>query len=159
MRSAFMLLASLVLTLPALPARATITVLNQWHLGEADAGATAGGAGAATTVDSVGGVSLSKVGAPTYASDVPVRIGSNLSMAFNGSADEYMNSAALASTLTDNFGIEAWVKSDGVTTGNASVAYNGNSSTSGWGIYRLGANYGMLYGGNFLMGVSPISTL
>lgn len=150
--------ASLVLVAAALPAQATITVLNQWHLGEADAGATAGGAGAASTVDSIGAFNLNKVGAPTYVSDVPPRIGSTLSMAFNGTTDEYSNTTAVASTLTDNFGIEAWVKSDGSTSGNATIAYNGNTSNAGWGIYRLGANYGVLYGGNLGAGVSPIST-
>lgn len=150
--------ASAVLAFAALPAQATITVLNQWHLGEADAGASAGGAGAAATVDSAGAFNLNKVGAPTYASDVPPRIGSTLSMAFNGTTDEYMNTTGVASTLTDNFGIEAWVKSNGSTGGNATVAYNGNTSTSGWGIYRLGADYGLLYGGNIGANVSPIST-
>ena len=148
MRNAATLIASLVLGIAAVPAQATVTVLNQWHLGEADAGASAGGAGAATAVDSVGGFNLNKVGTPAYAADVPANIGSNLSMAFNGTTDEYMNSSGVASTLTDNFGIEAWVKSDGNTTGNGGIAYNGNTSTSGWGLYRLGASYGMLYGGN-----------
>ncbi|HSM99942.1 MAG TPA: LamG domain-containing protein, partial [Rudaea sp.] len=134
-------------------------MLNQWHLGEADSGASAGGAGAAATVDSVGGFNLNKVGAPTYSSDVPSRIGSTLSIVFNGSADGYLNASGVASTLTDNFGIEAWVKSNGSTAGNAAIAYNGNSSNAGWGIYRLGANYGLLYGGNLGFGVSPISTV
>ncbi|MDE2083793.1 MAG: LamG domain-containing protein [Xanthomonadaceae bacterium] len=158
MRSLPMVFAGLVLTIAVLPAQATVTVLNQWHMGEADAGATAGGAGAASTVDSVGAFNLNKVGAPTYASDVPPRIGSTLSMAFNGTTDEYNNTTAVASALTDNFGIEAWVKSNGSTTGNAAIAYNGNTSTAGWGIYRFGANYGVLYGGNIGAPVTPIST-
>lgn len=157
MRNAMMLAFAGCALVAALPAQATITVLNQWHLGEADAGASAGGAGAATTVDSVGGFNLSKVGAPTNSSDVPPRIGSTLSMAFNGTADGYNNSTGVASTLTDNFGIEAWVKSNGNTAGNATIAYNGNTSNAGWGIYRLGGNYGALYGGNLGAGVSPIS--
>ncbi len=158
MRQVLPVFASLALAAAALPAQATITVLNQWHMGEADAGASAGGAGAVATVDSVGGFNLNKVGAPTYASDVPPRIGSTLSLAFNGTTDEYNNTTAVASALTDNFGIEAWVKSNGSTTGNATIAYNGNTSSAGWGIYRLGANYGVLYGGNLGAGVSPIST-
>ena len=157
MRSLPMVFAGLALAV-ALPAQATITVLNQWHLGEADAGASAGGAGAAATLDSVGGFNLNKVGAPTYSSDVPSRIGSTLSLAFNGTTDEYMNTSGVASTLADNFGIEAWVKSNGSTSGNAAIAYNGNTSTSGWGIYRLGADYGLLYGGNIGASVTPIST-
>jgi hypothetical protein len=158
MRNAATLIASLVLGIAAVPAQATVTVLDQWHLGEADAGASAGGAGAAATVDSVGGFNLNKVGTPVYAADVPANIGSNLSMAFNGTTDEYMNSSGVASTLTDNFGIEAWVKSDGNTTGNGGIAYNGNTSSAGWGIYRFGGSYGLLYGGNIAANVSPIST-
>ena len=157
MRSVAAVLAGVVLGVAVLPAQATITVLNQWHLGEADAGASAGGAGAAATVDSVGGFNLNKVGAPTYSSDVPSRIGSTLSMAFNGTNDEYMNASGVASTLTDNFGIEAWVKSNGSTAGNAAIAYNGNTSNAGWGIYRGGSNYGFLYGGITLTGLTPIS--
>ena len=130
MRNASALIASLALGVVTMPAQATITVLNQWHLGEADAGAAAGGAGAAATVDSVGGFNLSKVGTPTYSADVPANIGSNLSLAFNGTTDEYMNSSGVASTLTVNFGIEAWVKSNGSTSGNAAIAYNGNTSTA-----------------------------
>src|SRR5690348_6507260 len=106
MRNASALIASLALGVVTMPAQATITVLNQWHLGEADAGAAASGAGAAATVDSVGGFNLNKVGTPAYAADVPANIGSNLSLAFNGTTDEYMNSSGVASTLTDNFGIE-----------------------------------------------------
>ncbi len=157
MRHGLPIFASLVLAAAAVPAQATITVLNQWHLGEADSGASAGGAGAATTVDSVGGFNLNKIGAPTYASDVAPGIGSTLSMAFNGTTDGYTNPSGVASTLTDNFGIEAWVKSNGSTAGNATIAYNGNTSNAGWGIYRLGANYGVLYGGNLGANVSPIS--
>ena len=158
MRQVLPIFASLVLAVAAVPAQATITVLNQWHLGEADSGATAGGTGAATTVDSVGAFNLNKVGAPTYSSDVPPRIGSTLSVAFNGTTDGYTNSAGVASALTDNFGIEAWVKSGGSTTGNATIAYNGNTSNAGWGIYRLGTDYGLLYGGNIGAPVTPIST-
>jgi hypothetical protein len=157
MRHAIAFFVGLGLAVSALPAAATVTVLNQGRLGEADTGASAGSAGAAATVDSVGGFNLNKVGAPTYSSDVPPRIGSTLSMAFNGTDAEYMNSSGVASTLTDNFGIEVWVKSSGNTSGNASIAYNGNTSSAGWGIYRAGPNYGFLYGGITLTGLTPIS--
>lgn len=157
MRNASAMIASLALGVVAMPAQATITVLNQWHLGEGDAGASAGGAGAAATVDGVGGFNLSKVGAPSYSSNVPLRIGSTLSVAFNGTTDEYMNTSGVASTLTDNFGVEAWVKWNSGTPGSASIVYNGNSSTSGWGIYQYAATYGLLYGGNLAQSVTPIS--
>ncbi len=156
MRNSWMRVAGLSAAVAAIPAHATISVLNQWHLGEADTGAVAGGAGAASTVDSVGTSNLNKVGTPTYSSDVMPGIGSTMSMAFSGNS-QYLISG-VASTLTDNFGIEAWVKSDGMSRPSVAIAYNGNSSTSGWGIYQFGTNYGFLYGGVYLQGVSPIST-
>lgn len=142
----------------ALPALATVTDVAVYHLGEADPGAVAGGAGDNPTVASVGAPNLAKAGGPTYSSDVSPRIGSTLSMVFNGTTDKYANSTGVASTLTDNFGVEAWVKSDGSTTNNAAIVYNGNSSTSGWGIYRFGGNYGLLYGGNILLNGPAITT-
>jgi len=157
MRNVATLIASLVLGVAAVPAQATVAVLNQWHLGEADAGASAGGAGAAATVDSVGGFNLNKVGTPAYAADVPANIGSSLSMAFNGTTDQYQNTSGVASTLTDDFGVEAWVKWNAGTPGSVSIIYNGNSSTSGWGIYQYGTNYGLLYGGNLAASVTPVS--
>jgi hypothetical protein len=68
-----------------------------------------------------------------------------------------MNTSGVASTLTDNFGVEAWVKWNSGTPGSASIVYNGNSSTSGWGIYQYAATYGLLYGGNLAQSVTPIS--
>lgn len=157
MRHAIAFFVGLGLAVLALPATATVTVLNQWRLGEADTGASAGSAGAAATVDSVGGFNLNKVGAPTYSSDVPPRIGSMLSMAFNGTTDQYQNASGVASTLTDNFGVEAWVKWNAGSPGSASIVYNGNSSNSGWGIYQYGTMYGLLYGGNLGQSVTPVS--
>jgi hypothetical protein len=156
MRQVLPMFASLVLAAAAVPAQATVTVMNYWPMGEVEASAP--GAGASSSADVVGGINLSRVGTPTYSSDVPPGIGSRLSTAFNGTTDEYMNSSIFASTLTDNFGIEAWVKSDGSTSGNATIAYNGNTSNAGWGIYRLGTDYGLLYGGNIGAPVTPIST-
>lgn len=158
MRNKWMLLAGLGLSVATMHARATISVLNQWHLGEADTGAVVGGAGAASTVDSVGTSNLNKFGTPTYSSDVAPGIGSGLSMVFSGANGSQYQISGVASTLTDNFGIEAWVKSDGTSRPSVAIAYNGNSSLSGWGIYQFGTNYGFLYGGVVLQGVSPIST-
>jgi hypothetical protein len=148
---------ALLLGIISMPASATIAVVAQYHLGEADPGAIAGGPGANPTLASVGSPNLTKLGTPIYASDVPIGIGSTLSMAFNGTTDQYM-AAGVASTLTDNFGIEAWVKSNGSTAANAAIAYNGNSGPNGWGIYRFGGNYGLLYGGNILLNGPAITT-
>jgi hypothetical protein len=66
-------------------------------------------------------------------------------MSFDGVTDRYA-SASNVSTLTDNFGVEAWVRSSG-DTDNAVVAYNGNTALGGWGLFRLGGTWTYLYGG------------
>ncbi|HET9050024.1 MAG TPA: LamG domain-containing protein [Chiayiivirga sp.] len=139
-------------------AQAVVTTNNHWRLGEADAGAVNAGAGAASTVDGVGGFNLSRTGSPTYTALTPAGIGSSLAMALDGSGAQYQNTSGVASGLTDNFGVEAWVKSNGNVTGNAAIVYNGNSSVSGWGLYRAGGTWAMLYGGVVLGGTEPVTT-
>jgi hypothetical protein len=77
---------------------------------------------------------------PLYSSDVTPAVGQNggstLAMDFTGD-DVYSGAvpAAIAS-VTDNFGLEAFVEAD--TTGpggaNSSIAYVGNSAGSGFGL-------------------------
>lgn len=143
-------LLPLLMFLVAGSAQAAINVVAQYRLGEADPGAVAFGPGADPTVPSVGAVNLSRVGAPSYSSTTPPLVNSALSMAFNGNSDRYVG--AVVSTATDNFGVEAWVKSNGNTANNATLVYNGNSGNSGWGLFRAGSNYGFLYGGVTLKG-------
>lgn len=150
MRTARLLLW-LTLSMVSCGALAQVTEIARYHLGEADPGAAPGGPGAATTTDSAGAFDLTIVGAPTYSTtSSPI---SPLAMAFAG-ADGYRFAAPL-STLTDNFGIEAWVFSTS-TAGNAVIAYNGNTGSSGWGIFRAGAAYQYLYGGVVFGGSSPV---
>lgn len=157
MRHAFSCAALLMLSTITVPALATVTEVARYHLGEADPGAAAGGAGDDPTVASTGSPNLAKFGTPTYSSDVAPGVGSQLSMSFNGSTDRYA-AAAVASNLTDNFGVEAWVRSNGSTANNAAIVYNGNSSTTGWGIYRASGNYALLYGGQILQAGPAITT-
>jgi hypothetical protein len=148
------LFATLLLAAPLAPAAVTTQSLHR--LGEADPGAFAGAPAGTTTQPSVGGVVLSRVGNPTWTGAVTPGIGSTLAMAFDGIDDRY--GGALVGTATDNFGIEAWVRSNGRTTGNAAIAYNGNSGTSGYGLYRLGNSYGGLFGGvTFIGGGAPVA--
>jgi hypothetical protein len=152
------LLAVIVLaSVIAAPADAAITVLAQYRLGEADPGAAPGLLGANPTVASVGTSGLARIGEPSYGLPRPPFQNSTLAMAFDGADDRYDLSAVLT-TATDNFGIEAWVKSNGRTTQNALIAYNGNTASSGWGLFRAGAEYGFLYGGVVLDGVVPVTT-
>jgi hypothetical protein len=141
----------LVVSLAAPGVLAQVTEIARYRLGEADPGASPGAPGAAVTTDSAGAADLARVGAPAY-STTPSPI-SPLAMAFAG-ADGY-RFAAPVSALTDNFGIEAWVYST-TTAGNAVIAYNGDTSTAGWGIFRAGATYQYLYGGVILGGTAPV---
>jgi Concanavalin A-like lectin/glucanases superfamily len=135
----------------ATTASAAVTTVATYKLGESDPGALVGAAAANPTLPSVGAVNLPRLGAPVYstASSIPTRP-SPLSVAFNGTSDGFRVGSVL-STVTDNFGIEAWVRPTS-NVGNATIAYNGNTSTSGWGVFRIGSDYAILYGGNVLTG-------
>jgi Concanavalin A-like lectin/glucanases superfamily len=134
-------------------ASATVTTIASYKLGEADAGATVGALAANPTLPSVGAVNLPRIGAPTYANTVPALTRpSPLSVAFNGTSDGFRLGSVL-STVTDNFGIEAWVRPTS-NVGNGLIAYNGNTSTTGWGLFRNGSSYAVLYGGNVLQGAT-----
>ncbi len=158
-RSGLRLAMAAALLAVATRASATITVVSHYRLGEADTGAADSATGANPTIDSVGGFNLARTGAPAYSSNVPLQTStpSTLSMRFNGTADLY-GAAGVPTTVTDNFGIEAWVRSNGSTTGNALIAYVGNTGNSGWGIFRTGGSYAMLYGGVLLLAGGPPMT-
>lgn len=136
-------------------AHAAITVVAQYRLGESDPGALPANIGGNPTLPAVGAVALARSGSPFYSAQRPPLIDSTLSMAFAGGSDRY--TGAIVTAAADNFGIEAWVKSNGSTALNAALAYNGNTGNSGWGLFRAGAQYGFLYGGVALVPVAPIS--
>lgn len=144
-------------------AQAAITVLDYYRLGEADPGAVAGNVANATTADSGGANPLARTDSNTtlrYSSAVsPVaaqRVGSTLATTFDGGDDKFSIGTPI-SILTNNFGIEAWVNA-ATTAGTGVIAYNGSTSTSGWGLFRSGGTYMGLYGGvNFVSG-APVTT-
>jgi concanavalin A-like lectin/glucanase superfamily protein len=144
------LAALLTFLLSALPALATVTVVARYHLGEGDVTAVSGGIGQDPTTDSVGGFNLARFGSPTYTLATPFSIGSTYSMSFNG-VDQRYGLATNPSVVTDNFGIEAWFQWAGNASGNAVIAYNGHTGTSGWGVFRAGGNVALLFGGVNLM--------
>lgn len=128
----------------------SLNVRGYWQLGEDDASAAGGATGNATTAgqDANGlkpALNLTRQGSPSYTA-VDGSNGSVLAMSFNGSTDSY-TLASPVTTATDNFGVEARVKPT-----NASdlqiVIYNGNTSTSGFGIFIQSGNYFGLYGLN-----------
>ena len=137
---ALAILAAFTFTIPV---RAVVTTVAQYRLGENDPGAASGSVGTDPTVAAAGAPNLNRFGSPVY-SDVTPLTSSTLSMVFNGTDQRY--AGGIASTLTDNYGMEAWVRS-GTGTGNAVVAYNGNTATSGFGLFRLGSTWIYLYGG------------
>lgn len=138
-------LAAIVSTFPCSQAHASITVISEWRMGESDGGAVPA-ATVQTSQDCIGTNHLQFQGA-TYSSDVGnrtfPRLASTLSINFTNNGCATNNH--VVSTLTDNFGIEAWVEPTGAA--NGLIAYNGNTGTSGWGLGIGSSNYTGLFGG------------
>lgn len=143
-------------TATLLPASATVTLLNSYHLGDLDGGA-ANGALAITSQDYRGGAALSFMGYPTYSTDVPpdYPLPDTYSLDFTGT--NYGIDGTLAS-LTDDFGIQAWVKVRSLSSGNHAIAYNGNTGANGWGLYIVGNTFQGLFGGVAFFGSAPVQT-
>ncbi len=146
--------------LAAWPARA-ITVLGYWRMGENNPGAAAGGF-CTNVVDLLGVRTLTNTpylsAYPMYTSNVSsaatASTGSQLALQWNG--NQYAT-GSLISNLTDNFAIELWAKTS--DTANTKVlAYNGNTSYSGWGIFQNLAAYEALFGGVAIFGAAPAVT-
>src|SRR5262249_4626842 len=99
--------------------------------------------------DLTGHRNLTSFGSPVYTSDVSTGaaagIGSSLAVLFGGTGQYFSNN--LVSGATDNFGIEAWVKPNTVSSTLNLIAYNGNSTSNGWGIYQNRSNYFGVFGG------------
>jgi hypothetical protein len=138
------------------PATAQLTIVAEYRMGENDLGVVIGGPANAQTQPGAAGAPLTRVGSPVYSGDgAPRGVFSNVSIRFDGTTARYQGS--VIAMPTDNFGVEAWVRSNS-TTGNAQVVYNGNSSNSGFGIFRAGAGWGFLYGGVTLAGGGTVGT-
>lgn len=139
----------------SLNAFAATTTITEYRLGEDDPGATAGAPGNALTVARTGGPDLARAGAPTYTGASP---SSRLAVQFDGIDDRYSSADGAALSVTDNWGIELMVRSDGDTTGAAIVGYVGNTSTSGYGMFRNGGVYSALFGGITIFGSAPVTS-
>src|SRR5258708_25401070 len=128
-------------------AEATITVRDYWRMGENDPGAHAGSI-PSTTTDSVGPNNLSCLGGPIYTSDTSsaavAHVGSSLSLNWLGAT--YGTCPSLTN-VTDNFGIEAWVKPTGGVTASQVIAYYGNPGSSGWGMRVINGGFQILLRG------------
>lgn len=131
------------------PCGATVTTIVHYRLGDDDPGAAAGALGANPTIDAMGVLNLSRSGSPTY---VTSPFGLGMHFAGNSSSQDGYSAVANPTTVTDNFGIEAWVRLD--STSNAVIAYNGSTSTSGWGLLVANGYLAGLFGGNIEWGGS-----
>jgi 1-phosphatidylinositol phosphodiesterase len=138
---------------------ALTTPLAYWRLGEDDPAAVNGTT--ATTTSNQYGAALTFNAPVTYTAAVsPIAagwLGSRLGLGFT--TGTYGTNGLITgldggTALTDNFGIELWVKPS-TLTGNQCLAYNGHTGTSGWGLYQFGANYGALFGGVIIFGSGP----
>ena len=111
-------------------------------------------AGPVTYENNFGGP-LSLTGAPLWEA-VPgpaapdIHVGSAYCIWFNPNTTGYGTTAAISS-LTNNFGIECWVNPNG-TTGSQCLAYNGDPTASGWGLYLTNGTYRGLLGNAAFVG-------
>ena len=69
-------------------------------------------------------------------------------LTYNGS-NQYAHHGTVLSTLTDSITLEAWTKWKGTTGDHQIIVYNGNTGTSGYGLYLdvSGDQLGVLVGG------------
>ena len=131
----------------AASASATITVIANFRLGEADPGAVNGSPVNTNATNSGGAAVISTIGTNVLYSGNTSVPGSTRSVDF--STGGYAGSPV--TTAADNWGMEAWVQTDN-TTGTRAIVYNGNSASSGMGIYMISGNYAGLVGGKAIIG-------
>jgi hypothetical protein len=136
-------------------ASAVVSVIANYRLGEADPGAAAGNPANTPAVDSAGGAPMGVLGSASLYSGSTGVGGSALSVDFSAPSGYGQSSPVV--TLTDNWGMEAWVQSDNAASISA-IVYNGNSANSGMGIYQFGGNYIGLVGGLAFVGAAPITS-
>jgi hypothetical protein len=150
----------LLALLAATPARAAFTVLDYWRMGENDPRAVSGGS-CTNITDGAGGLTLTNTPHlsvyPVYTNSVSATAaaatGSQLALQFTAGQFAVGN---VISNLQDNFGLELWVKSAD-TSSTKILAYNGNTSTSGWGLYQSGSVYRGLFGGLLEFGSATVT--
>jgi len=134
---------------------ATITVLNSYHLGDLDDGAS-GGVTAVTSEDYIGTNAISFVGDPAYSTDVPEDYPLPDTYSLNFTGTNY-GVASVLTNATDDFGIQAWVKVRS-TGGNRVIAYNGSDGTNGWGLFLVGDTFQGGFGNVGFIGSAPVQT-
>ena len=138
-------------------ADASITVVADYQLGDADPGAAPGGVATGTVDSSGNGFNLTTAaGAPVYSSDTPggrAAIASSLSVAFDGNS--FFSAPVTVTDATENFGMEAWIKTSDLTQ-SVALAINGSGCCSGFGLTLSQGQLNFLYGG---VNVLPFGTI
>lgn len=114
-----------------------------WPMGENEGGEDGGLLNGGTNAI-FGSPRLTSQGSPRYSTDTPPTTTSLLSIEFDGATDRLFGS--VQEILDVNFALSLWVRSDGLTTGNALLAYNGDPTGPGWGLLRIGSHWGFGYG-------------
>ena len=149
------ILGSLVLLLSAQTGSASAFVRGAYYrLGDDDPGAAASQLGQNPTRDSFSdGLDLTRFGAPHYANDVPPRgpFPNKLSMSFvelgaGVVSTGYYSRPTSLDMVQQGFALEAWAKAPTPPVldpgGNGQlIAYNGDPTANGFGLYRDAANY------------------
>lgn len=128
-------------------ARATITVLDYYRLGEDDPGATNNGF-AFGTRDSAGTNDLvASPGLPaTWYNYVSAAASNHTASVFSCYFGGNPFYGPALTNLTDNFGIEAWVYPS-VTGSTNCIVYNGTPGADGWGLWQVGNFFQGCFGG------------
>jgi hypothetical protein len=141
---------------PATPVRASITVLDQYNLGENDPGAVVGGIAANPTIDAVGTNHLQRGGSPTYSGSTRAP-GSTLAVDFNG-VNQWYSLGAPLTTAVDDFGMDLWLRPDSVAT--TTFMHNGYiaANLDGYGIMILGGAYQGHFPGRSMVGIAAVQT-
>lgn len=147
----------LAISLVAVRAGAAVTTLDWYRMGETENGTP--GAFANSTPDSVGGNTLTLVGAPFYSADVGATAfagtGSQRSLDFFPGNTGVFGQATLLTTSNFCVGLEVWAKAYN-TGGTEFVVYNGTPSANGFGIVRAGNQWRAQFGGVGLFGSAPV---
>jgi hypothetical protein len=156
--NAYGAVTSLVASVAVVPASTDIIPLAYYRLGENDPGAAPGQTADNSTRDIVNDLNLYQLGVPpVYDTNTGVR-GSTFCIDVDGGG--YTNGAPIPTPA--NWGIEAWVNATSASNllssdGYASIAYNGNSSQDGMGLYSTpDGNFVGLCGNVAIVGAAPI---
>jgi hypothetical protein len=122
-------------------ANAAVTTLAVWRGGEDDAGATGGGTSSSTT-GIMGGNTLAVTGTSPLYSNAITAPGSTMSLELSG---DDLYSASTPVTLTNNVGMEAWVRPTSLNAFDFAIS-NGRTGNGGYGIVQSGGFWLIVHG-------------